>query len=436
MGVKKRLAFIAHASPFNADQMGDYLGKLTPKVMLSVARMLSKKKFGLSLLEMEEESRAELLKKLSDREVAQIISSLKSDDATDLFHSLEKTRTKRIMKLLSEKKLEEIRPLLRFEEETAGGLMQSEFVSVKASDTVSEAIEKIRECKEAEEIHNVFVLNSKKELVGVVPLRKLVTAKPSEKISRVMNRSVISVKSTLDQEQVAKKFKEYDLVSMPVVDSKNKMVGLITVDDVIDVLEEEATEDIYRLAGVPEEESVFSSPSFSIKKRLPWLTINLFTALLASASIAFFENTLAAMATLAIFLPIVAGMGGNAGTQTLAIMVRGLALGEIRVEEYKKALKKELFVGLANGIITGLIVVLIVLLWRNTLVIGIILLLAMVINLLVAAAAGTLVPLFLKWKKIDPALASTIIITTFTDVFGFMAFLGIATVFLRLGWLG
>ncbi|MFH1234666.1 MAG: magnesium transporter, partial [Candidatus Diapherotrites archaeon] len=322
-----------------------------------------------------------------------------------------------------------------FKEETAGSLMQAEFVWVRPNYTASKAIEKIRVSNSGEELHNVFVLNAKNEAIGILPLRRLVLAKPSAKISNIMSSDVFSVQADTDQEKVAKKFKEKDLISMPVVDSENRMLGIITVDDVIDVLEEEATEDIYRLAGVDEDESVFSSPLFSISKRAPWLTINLFTAVLAAFSIALFENLLLAMATIAIYLPIVAGMGGNAGTQTLAIMVRGLALGEVSVKEYKRALKKELIVGLANGLITGLVVMGIVFLWKGTLLIGFILLLAMVINLLVAAAAGTMVPLLLKWKKIDPALASSIIITTFTDVFGFIAFLGIATIFWKAGLL-
>ncbi len=435
MGVKKKLAFIALASPFNPEQMANYLAKLTPRVKLGVARMLSKKKFGLSLLEMEEEDRKELLEKLSDREMAQIINSQKSDDATDLIHSLESSRVKNILKNLTKKKLEEIRPLLNFEEETAGGLMQSEFVSVRSSDTVSEAIEKIRQCKEAEEIHNVFALNSKKQLVGVVPLRKLVISKPTEKISRIMNRSVISVKSTLDQEQVAKKFKEYDLVSMPVVDSKNKLLGIITVDDAIDVLEEEATEDMLRFAGVDEEESIFSSPIASVKRRTPWLIFDLLIVMISASVIGLFENTIAAVIVLAVFMPVVANLGGNAGTQTLAVMVRSLALGEISVKEYKKALGKEVTVGIINGIVIGSFLFVLAIFWKNNFAVGIILFLAMITNQLTAALAGTLVPIIFKWRKIDPALASSVIITGCTDIMGFLAFLGIATVFLHFGLL-
>lgn len=436
MGVKKKLALIALASPFNPEQMAGYLAKLTPKVKLSVARMLSKKKFGLSLLEMEEDDRKELLEKLSDKEIAQIVNSQKSDDATDLVHAIEGPRVKRVLKNLSKKKLEEIKPLLNFKEETAGGLMQSEFVSVSSNDTISEAIEKIRQCREAEEIHNVFVLNSKKELVGVVPLRKLVVAKPTEKIGKVMNRSVVSVRSTLDQEKVAAKFKEYDLISMPVVDSKNKMLGIITVDDAMDVLEEEATEDILRFAGVDEEESIFSSPLASVKRRTPWLIFDLFIVVISASVIGLFESTIAAVIVLAVFLPVVANLGGNAGTQTLAVMVRSLALGEISVKEYKRALKKEITVGVINGVVIGAFLFALAILWKNNFAVGVILFLAMVTNQLTAALAGTLVPTIFKWRKIDPALASSVIITGCTDIMGFLAFLGIATIFLHLGWLG
>lgn len=435
MNAKKSIGFLAKISSLNPVQLAGHLAKLTPRVKLGVARMLSKKNFGLSLLEMDEEQRTELLEKLSDGEIAQIVNSQKSDDATDLIRSLEKARAKNVLKLITPKKLGEIKPLLKFEEETAGGLMQSEFVSVNARDTVHEAIEKIRVSKADEELHNVFVLNSKKEVVGVVPLRKLVVAKPSTKISQIMNKNVISVHSDLDQEQVAKKFREHDLITMPVVDPKNRLLGIITVDDVIDVLEEEATEDIYRLAGVDEEETVFSSPLASIKRRTPWLAFNLIIVMVSASVIGLFEDTIATLIVLAVFLPVVANLGGNAGTQTLAVMVRSLALGEIGVKEYRRALKKEIAVGLMNGIIIGLLLLSIALVWKGKLMLGVVLFLAMLANQLTAAMAGTLVPIIFKWRRIDPALASSVIITGCTDIMGFLAFLGIATIFLHLGLL-
>jgi len=431
----KKIGLLSRISKLNPSQIADYLEKMTPKFKLNAARILSKEQVGLSLIEMEEDPREELLEKLKDKEIAEIVKCLKSDDATDVINFLEENRIRRILKLLSEEKLSEIKPLLKFQEETAGGLMQTEYVAVRARHTVSEAIDGIRKIEAGEEIHNVFVVKGKNELVGIVPLRKLVTAKSKTKISSLMEKEIVSVSADLDQEQVAKKFKEEDLVTMPVVDSKNRLLGVITVDDVIDVLEEEATEDILRLAGVDEEETVFSSPFASVKRRTPWLALNLLIVMASASVIALFEDTIAALLLLAVFLPAVANLGGNAGTQTLAIMVRSLALGEISVKQYWKALKKEFIVGLLNGLIIGALLFALAVAWKGNMMVGIVLFLAMIANQITAALSGTLVPLIFKWKKIDPALASGIIITGFTDIMGFLAFLGIATWFLQMGLL-
>ncbi len=422
-------------SAINPILLADYFVKLTPRITLRVARALNKKDFGLSLIEMTDEQREEILRKLQDKEIAQILNVLVSDDATDIVNSLEKARVKRILKLLKPEKLEEIKQLLRFGEETAGGLMQSEFVAVKAGDTVKKAIEKIREEKHIEELHNVFVLKGRGELVGIVPLRKLVVAQPNEKISSLMEKEIVSVKSNVDQEEVVSVFKENSLVSMPVLDCQNRMLGVITADDILGVVEEEATEDILRLAGVDEEENIFSSPLASIKRRTPWLAFNLLIVMVSASVIGLFEDTIATVLVLAIFLPVVANLGGNAGTQTLAVMVRSLALGEIGEKEYKRALKKEVTVGLMNGLIIGTLLLLIAVAWKGQLMIGVVLFLAMLANQLTAAVGGTLVPLLFKWRKIDPALASSVIITGMTDIMGFLAFLGIATLFLQMGLL-
>ncbi len=432
---KKPKSLLGKIPAFNPTQIAIQLSKQAPAIRLAAARRLSRRTFGQALLEMEEEQAREFLERIPDKEIARIVSSLKSDDATDLIHLLEKNRVRKILKLVKKEKLEEIKPLLRFEEETAGALMQSEFISVKKNNTVAEAIEKIRASKNCENLHDVFVVDRNGKIAGVVSLRKLAISKPTEKIKNIMKKEVVFSQTSEDQEQVAKKFKEYELISMPVVNSEKKMVGIITVDDVIDVIEEEATEDIYRLAGVDEEESVFSSPFVSITRRTPWLAFDLIIVMISASVIGLFENTLAAVIALAMFIPVVANIGGNAGTQTLAVMVRSLALGEIGVKEYKRALKKEIIVGLINGLIIGLLIGAIVTLWKDNIMLGIVLLLAMLTNQLTAALAGTLVPVLFKWRRIDPALASSIIITGCTDIMGFLAFLGIATIFWQAGLL-
>jgi magnesium transporter len=235
----------------------------------------------------------------------------------------------------------------------------------------------------------------------------------------------------MDQEEVARQVASYNLLAIPVVDEENKLVGVITVDDVIDVIKDEATEDIYRLAGVAGDERAFTPAGESLRKRLPWLGINLATAFLAASVVALFENTIDRITALAVFMPIVAGMGGNAATQTLTVIVRGIALGELTWGNSRKALIKESIVGVSNGVILGLVAAAVAWATRGSPTLGLVLCAAMIINMFVAATAGTLVPLGLRAADIDPALASSVFITTLTDVFGFFSFLGLATLFMR-----
>jgi magnesium transporter len=235
----------------------------------------------------------------------------------------------------------------------------------------------------------------------------------------------------MDQEEVARQVASYNLLAIPVVDEENKLVGIITVDDVIDVIKDEATEDVYRLAGVAGDDRVFSRPIESLRKRVPWLQVNLVTAFIAAFVVGLFEDTIAKVTVLAMFMPVVAGMGGNAATQTLTVIVRGIALGELTWANTRKALFKEAAVGVGNGLATGVVAALVVLIWKGDPTLGLIIGAAMVINMFVAATAGTLIPLSLRALKVDPALASSVFITTLTDVFGFLSFLGLATVFIR-----
>src|SRR4051812_34787500 len=235
----------------------------------------------------------------------------------------------------------------------------------------------------------------------------------------------------MDQEEVARLVASYNLLAIPVVDEENKLVGVITVDDVIDVIKDEATEDVYRLAGVAGDDRVFTPALESVRKRLPWLEVNLVTAFLAASVVALFEGAIKASTALAVFMPVVAGMGGNAATQTLTVIVRGIALGELTWANTRKALFKEAAVGLANGFGCGIVAAVVVGLWKGDPWLGGIIGMAMIINMFVAATAGTLIPLSLRALKIDPALASSVFITTLTDVFGFASFLGLGMVFLK-----
>jgi len=229
---------------------------------------------------------------------------------------------------------------------------------------------------------------------------------------------------------VANLVRHYNLVSVPVVDKQGKLVGRITIDDIVDVMEEEASEDILRMGGVGEEERVFTPPLQSVRRRLPWLYVNLVTAILAASVVSLFQGTIAKAVILAVFMPIVAGMGGNAGTQTLTVIVRSIALGELTLANARRALLKEILVGLGNGIGCGAVMSIVAYLWHGNPMLGVVLGSAMVINMFVAGLGGTIIPLALKWLKVDPALASGVFVTTLTDVFGFLSFLGLATLFI------
>jgi magnesium transporter len=277
----------------------------------------------------------------------------------------------------------------------------------------------------------LYVVDGRRHLVGVVSLRRLLLVPPDTQLKRIMTTDIYSARVDTDQEEVARQVASYNLLAIPVVDAENKLVGVITVDDVIDVIKDEATEDVYRLAGVSKDDHVGTPPIESLRKRLPWLLVNLVTAFLAALVVSQFSHTIDQVVSLAFFMPVVAGMGGNAATQTLAVIVRGIALGDLTWANARQALLKEGVVGLGNGLANGLLAGLAVGVITGDWVLGGILVAAMVINMFVAATAGTLIPLGLRAMQVDPALASSVFITTLTDVFGFFSFLGLATVFLR-----
>ncbi len=321
--------------------------------------------------------------------------------------------------------------LLEYDERTAGRIMNPHVFALNEDMTVGEAITELQNNRDVEMVFYLYVVDERSHLVGVVSLRRLLLVSPETPLKRIMTADLISARVHMDQEEVARQVAAYNLLAIPVVDEENKLVGIITVDDVIDVIKDEATEDIYRLAGVAGDERAFTPATESFRKRLPWLAVNLATAFLVVTVIAMFEEQIGILPVLAILMPVVAGMGGNAGMQTLTVIVRGLALGELTWGNARKALLKEAVVGIGNGLVLGSIAALVVWLTRGDPTLGMILGMAMVINMFVAAAAGTLVPLGLRAANVDPALASSVFITTLTDMFGFLSFLGLATVFSR-----
>ncbi|MCC7186723.1 MAG: magnesium transporter [Acidobacteria bacterium] len=384
-----------------------------------------------ALSELGPEKGALLLADRPAEEIARLLQEIPSDDAAALIDNLPEELSSIVLDLIRPKPGGGVSELLEYEEKTAGRLMNPHVFALPEDLTAGEAITAIQSARDVEMVFYLYVVDQRRHLVGVTSLRRLILVSPDTPLKRIMTSDVYSARDDVDQEEVARKVASYNLLAIPVVDPENKLVGVITVDDVIDVLKDEATEDVFRLAGVSAEDGVLTPPLESLKKRLPWLLVNLGTAFIAAFVVSRFSGTIAKGLPRAARRPVVAGMGGNAATQTLAVVVRGIALGELTWGNARQAVFKEALVGLGNGVALGLVAVLGAWLLADDWALGAILGMAMIINMFIAAVAGTLIPLGLRAAKVDPALASSVFITTLTDVFGFLSFLGLATVFIR-----
>jgi magnesium transporter len=384
-----------------------------------------------AISELGPEAGADLLATRSAEEIAKLAQELESDDAAALIDHLPEELSAAVLDLMRPKQSGEVENLLEYDEQTAGRIMNPQVFALSEDLTVGEAITELQGNRDVEMVFYLYVVDERRHLVGVTSLRRLLLVSPETPLKRIMTTDLISARVDMDQEEVARQVASYNLLAIPVVDEENKLVGVITVDDVIDVIKDEATEDIYRLAGVAGDERPFTPAGESLRKRLPWLGVNLVTAFVAASVVSLFEGTIERITALAVFMPIVAGMGGNAATQTLTVIVRGIALGDLTWSNSRKALLKEATVGMGNGVVLGLVAALVAWAARGNPVLGLVLCAAMIINMFVAATAGTLVPLGLRAANVDPALASSVFITTLTDVFGFFSFLGLATIFMR-----
>ncbi len=383
------------------------------------------------LPELYDDIREAILNEIEQPQLVPIIDEMDTDDAADIISELEEDVSRDLLNKIDVEDSANIRKLLAYDEESAGGLMQTEIIAVYKTKKRDQLIEYIREnANEVENIHYVFVIDKEFHLIGILDITKLLLAKPEQTAQEIMDPDLISVNVDVDQEKVANIFRKYDIYSLPVVDDDNKLLGRITVDDIIDVIDEEASEDAYKMVGLESEDRVFTHPLSSVRKRLPWLTLNLFTALLVSSVVGIFEATIARLSFLAVLMPIVAGLGGNSGTQTLTVITRGIALGELTIRNTSRAIFKEVSVGLINGIIIGSCAMLIAYLLRGDIMLGVVLGTAMVCNMFIAGFVGSMIPVVMKTLKIDPALASSVIITMLTDIGGFASFLGLATILL------
>lgn len=320
-----------------------------------------------------------------------------------------------------------LQALLTYPPDTAGGMMSPGVTVIHKELTVTDAIRMIRSSSRKKPLYYVYVTDAENRLEGVLGMRELILADPHTPIASIVNKNVISVPAHMDREEVVKLASKHRYLTIPVVDSENRPLGVIHSEDLVEAAEEEASEDIQKMFGAGGDEQVLSPLPFSVKKRLPWLLVNLATAFLAASVVGIFESTIARITALAVFLPVVAGQGGNTGTQTLAVVIRGLALGEVEKSLTRKVVIKEMGLGLINGIVVGLVTAVVAYLWKGNPSFGLVIGLAMVANMAVASVSGALIPIAMRALGWDPAQSSSIILTTITDVMGFFSFLGLAT---------
>ena len=428
-GRRERLAQVleeAHSADIAA-----VLRELSVADQVTVFRLLTRDQAGEVLAELDDPTLSQLAQALDPAEISGMLERLPPDDAAQVLEELPAEQSEQVLDLMKEEKSEEVQELLEYGEKTAGRIMSPNVLFVHESLSVGQAIEQVRKSPVAETAQTLYVVDDHEHLVGSLPWRRLITADTATPVGLLRQEEPVTVTPETDQEEVAQLVAKYNMIAVPVVDPDHRLLGVITVDDVIDIIREEATEDIQRFGGAPGDETVFDPPSRVGVKRLVWLLINLATAILAASVIGLFEHTIQMLVVLAVFMPIVASMGGIGTTQTATVVVRGLALGDMTAAHLRRVLRKEMTLALETGLLNGIVMAGIAYLWKGQLLLALIILVAMTINMQVAAVVGVLIPLALKSFRVDPAIASSVIITTFTDVCGFFSFLGLATLLIR-----
>lgn len=419
----------ATLSEYHASEIAILFESITPEERERIINLLDIETASEVISEMHEETHPEeLLLQLHPDKRTEIVEELDYDDATDIISQLEEHEQQEILEDLNEDDASSIRNLMSYDEKTAGGLMNTDVIRINLNFNRKDAIDEIiRQSEEIEEFYTVYVVDDLNKFIGIVSLKDILRAKTNAKITEMVKVNAVYVKAYTDQQEVAKLISQYNLTSIPVVDDELKLLGSITFDDVIDVLEDENTEDFLKISGVSEDEELSGNWVEAVKSRLPWLIINLGTAFLASAVVRHYEQTLSQLAILSAYMVIIAGMGGNAATQALAVTVRRISLYDLTDSQAYRTVLKEFTVGLINGAVTGLVVFGFAYFFDANPMLGFVIFLAMTGNLVIAGITGSSIPLVLKRVGIDPAIASSIIITTFTDVFGFLLLLGLAS---------
>jgi magnesium transporter len=413
-----------------APDLADVIELLGPEQRVGLIQLLGGAFDFEVLSELDETVRDQLSEALPNELLAKAVTELDTDDAAYLIENLEAEDREEILDQLATSDRAAIERNLEYPEETAGRIMQADFVAVAPFWSVGQVIDYMRETDDLPETFSeIFVVDPTFRVLGSVDLARLLRTKRAVPVSEIMDTERHAVIATSDQEEVARQFKRYDLMSAPVVDENQRLVGVVTVDDVVEVIQDEAEEDMKALAGVGDE-SLTDSVFWTVRSRVPWLIVNLGTAILASLVIQQFDATIEQMVALAVLMPIVASLGGNAGTQTMTVTVRALATEKIGAVNAPRIVTREALVGLVNGLVMSLIMAAVVFLWFGSGVLGGVIAAAMVINLLAAGLAGILIPLAMDWLDLDPAPASGVFVTMVTDVVGFLAFLGLAALWL------
>lgn len=432
IAAEDRDGLLGLAGDLHEADSGDLLEALTEDDRSAYVRLLGEEFDYTALTETDEAVRLKLLDELPNEEIAEGLGELDSDDAVYILEDLDEEDQAAILEELPYADRAQLQKSLDYPEESAGRRMQTEFIAVAPFWTVGQTIDYMREAQDLpDDFYEIYVVDPAFHLLGAVALDKILRTKRAEKVTSIMTETRHAVLATEDQEEVARMFERYNLVSSAVVDENDRLVGVLTVDDIVDVIQEEAEEDLMALAGVGDEE-ISDSVVTIARSRFTWLVVNLATAILASVVIALFEDTIEAMVALAVLMPIVASMGGNAGTQTMTVAVRGIATQELGARNMLRILNREVVVSFLNGIALAILVGITAALWFDNQGLGIVIGGAIIINMIFAGLSGLLIPLALDRVGIDPAIASTVFVTTVTDVVGFFAFLGIAALWFGL----
>ncbi|ARU55961.1 magnesium transporter [Oleiphilus messinensis] len=400
-----------------------------PKERNLLWKLVDKDLEGEVLLYLNDDIRAYFLSKLNAQELASVTEDFETDDLVDLLQQLPDTVIEEVLHSMDAQDRQRIEEVLSYQEDTAGGLMNTDTVTIRPDISIDVVLRYLRRHKSLPEMtDSLLVVNRKDDFIGVLPLTTMLVSSPNATVREVMNTDIEAIPVEMTRTDIATLFERRDLVSAPVVNQNGKLVGRITIDDVVDVIREDADHSLMSMAGLDEDEDTFAPVMKTAKRRAVWLGINLITAFIASAVIGLFEQTIEKVVALAVLMPIVASMGGIAGSQALTLVIRGIAVGQIGGSNIRWLLSKEFVVGALNGVLWASVVSVAAIAWFNDPKIGIIIAAAMLINLIAAALAGTSLPLLLKARNIDPALAGGVILTTVTDVVGFMSFLGLATI--------